>query len=220
MSKYERYGNRKTREELAQRRVPLLGYYLIVTDTKETERNYLYGLRDSIPKDLQGKLVIKVLKTKTARLVEEAMEAASLCPQYSEVWIVFDRDEIVAFDEIIENAYLHGIHVGWSNPCIEMWFQAYFGNMPNWETSKKCCEGFSRQYESNTSSLYNKADAGIYKKLCIYGNERKAIQIAKFKLKEHKGNGKQIPSEMCPSSTLALLVEQIKSKINTGKEES
>ena len=65
MPRHERTGNRKPREHLANQRVPKLGYYFIVTDTKETEQNYMYGLRDSIPKELQGKLVIKVVKTKT-----------------------------------------------------------------------------------------------------------------------------------------------------------
>ena len=49
----DRNGKRKTREQLSKRRVPELGYYFIVTDTKETEQNYLLGLRDSIPKELQ-----------------------------------------------------------------------------------------------------------------------------------------------------------------------
>ena len=62
MPRHERTGNRKPREHLANQRVPKLGYYFIVTDTKETEQNYMYGLRDSIPKELQGKLVIKVVK--------------------------------------------------------------------------------------------------------------------------------------------------------------
>lgn len=53
----DRNGKRKTREQLSKRRVPELGYYFIVTDTKETEQNYLLGLRDSIPKELQGKAV-------------------------------------------------------------------------------------------------------------------------------------------------------------------
>ena len=35
---------------MVKRRVPELGYYFIVTDTEETEQNYMYGLRDSIPK--------------------------------------------------------------------------------------------------------------------------------------------------------------------------
>lgn len=63
----DRSGKRKTREQLSKRRVPELGYYFIVTDTKETEQNYMLGLRDSIPKELQGKLVIKVCKWRTGK---------------------------------------------------------------------------------------------------------------------------------------------------------
>ena len=59
-----------------RRRVPELGYYLVVTDTKDTEKNYMNGLRDSIPEKLKGKLVVKVSETKTDRLVSEAIEAA------------------------------------------------------------------------------------------------------------------------------------------------
>ena len=61
----KRNGKRRTREQLSRHRVPELGYYVIVTDTNETEQNYILGLRDSIPKELQGKLVIKVCKAKT-----------------------------------------------------------------------------------------------------------------------------------------------------------
>lgn len=46
MAHIERNGKRKTRDQLAKRRVPELGYYFIVTDTEETEQNYMYGLRD------------------------------------------------------------------------------------------------------------------------------------------------------------------------------
>jgi len=55
MARTERIGKRKTREQISKQRTSELGYYFIVTDTKETEQNYMYGLRDSIPKDLQGK---------------------------------------------------------------------------------------------------------------------------------------------------------------------
>ena len=104
MAHVERNGKRKTREQLAKRRVPELGYYFIVTDTEETEQNYMYGLRDSIPKELQGKLVIKVIKTKSNNLVEEARNLASINPQYGEIWIIFDRDKVKNFDEIIRQA--------------------------------------------------------------------------------------------------------------------
>ena len=218
MAKHERNGIRKTREELRKRRTPSLGYYLIVTDTKETERNYLYGLRDSIPEKLQGKLVIKVSKTKTSRLVEEAMELASLNPQYGEPWIVFDRDEVNDFDGIVKDAKEHGINVGWSNPCIEIWFQAYFGSMPNYSGSVKCCEEFSRKFTATTSTIYKKSDDDIYDKLCVYGDEKQAIKVAKEKFAEHRSNGKCKPSEMQPATTLYMLVEEIKNKIDAEEK--
>ena len=104
MAHIERNGKRKTRDQLAKRRVPELGYYFIVTDTEETEQNYMHGLRDSIPKELQDKLVIKVIKTKSNNLVDEARNLASVNPQYGEIWIIFDRDEVKNFDEIIRQA--------------------------------------------------------------------------------------------------------------------
>ncbi len=39
-----RIGNRKSREQVLKRRTPSLGYYIIVTDTKETEQSYMHGL--------------------------------------------------------------------------------------------------------------------------------------------------------------------------------
>lgn len=91
MKNSKRNGNRKSREQFYRKRIPNLGYYFIVTDTKETEQNYMFGLRDSIPKELQGKLVIKVKMTSTSNLVEESKNLASLHPQYGEIWIIFDR---------------------------------------------------------------------------------------------------------------------------------
>lgn len=46
----------------------------------------MLGLRDSIPKHLRGKLVIKVIEKKTKDLVEEARDLALFHPQYGEPW--------------------------------------------------------------------------------------------------------------------------------------
>lgn len=97
----ERAGKRKDRNKKIGARVPRLGYYLIVTDTNETEKNYFEGLRDRIPAELKDHLVIKVEKAKTAELVKRALELARQDSQYRIPWIVFDRDEVKGFDEII-----------------------------------------------------------------------------------------------------------------------
>ena len=212
MSRSDRNGKRKTREQLSKR-VPELGYYFIVTDTKETKQNYMYGLRDSTPQSIQEKLVIKVVRSRTVDLVDKAISLAALNPQYSEVWIVFDRDQVKNFDNIISEALKRGMHVGWSNPCIEIWFHAYFGSMPMFQTSVSCCNGFEDCYEKKTEQKYLKSDMDIYRKLCLYGNEEKAIKIAIQRLKNQIKDGKDKPSEMISCTTVHDIINEIKSKL-------
>ena len=49
MEKKDRTGNRKSREQKKQFKVPELGYYLIVTDTEATERCFFNGLHQALP---------------------------------------------------------------------------------------------------------------------------------------------------------------------------
>ena len=177
----------------------------------------MYGLRDSIPAELQGKLVIKVIKTRTNNLVEEAMNLASLNPQFGEIWIIFDRDQVKDFDQIIRDALSKGINVGWTNPCIEEWFSAYFGTMPTYSGSVSCCDGFSQIFERKTRQKYVKSDPAIYEKLNRFGSESDAIRIAEQKLNEHILNGHCDPSEQNPATTVHLLVSEIKTKIEVRK---
>ena len=211
MARADRTGKRKRRES-ATRRVPDLGYYIVVTDAKETERNYLYGLRDSLPENLKGRIVIKVSTAKTDELVEACKSQASLEPQYGEPWIVFDRDRVARFDEIIQKARKEGIKTGWSNPCIEIWFDAYFGQMHGYQQSKQCWYRFAETYERRTGLEYSKADEHIYDVLNRYGDEKKAIDIAEKRLRTHFESGVRRPSEMVPATTLHRLVDEIKQK--------
>lgn len=213
MSSTERNGKRRTRASATGKRIPELGYSFIVTDTKKTEESYMLGLRNSIPESLRGKLVIKVVKTATCNLVDEALNLASLNPQFGEIWIVFDRDQVKNFDDIINQAKAKGINVGWTNPCIEVWFDAYFGSMPNYLDSVACCSGFASTFERVTGHKYDKGDQQIYEKLNRYGNEEKAIDIADKKFKEHINN-RHKASEMSPCTTVHMLVREIKSKVN------
>lgn len=129
LARKDRTGNRTTREQRAIRRIPEMGYYLVVTDTEATERCYFTGLHNSLPLDVQHKLVIKVVETKTQNLIQKCLELTAYEAQYRIPWIVFDRDEVIDFDKIIKEAKREGIHVGWSNPCFEIWMYTYFGNM-------------------------------------------------------------------------------------------
>lgn len=213
MPNQKRNGQRKPRTVGLKATKPDLGYYLIVTDTKETEQNYLFGLRDSIPEKFSRRLTITVTKTKTSKLIEETLSQVALHSQYVEPWIVFDRDQVQNFDKIIEDAKTAGINVAWSNPCIEIWFNSYLGAMPSYQNSVDCCDGFKKDFKKITNKKYQKSDKNIYKNLCMYGNENHAILLAESKINECLKNGKTVPSKMCPATTMHILIKEIKGKI-------
>ena len=210
-----RAGKRKDRNNRVGTRIPELGYYLIVTDTEETEKNYFEGLRDSIPVELKDHLVIKVERAKTAELVKRAMELNDAESQYRIPWIVFDRDQVKDFDEIIRLAEGNDINAGWSNPCFEIWMFAYFGEMPAIKESYICCERFAEKFEKVTRQKYSKNDRDIYRKLVQNGDEEKAIQIAKRCYKKCMEDGKIKPSEMWPASIVQQLVKEIRRKVES-----
>lgn len=78
MSSKDRKGKRMDRSRTLSTRIPILGYYLIVTDTQETEKNYFEGLRNTIPENLKNRLVIKVEKARTVDLVARCKELVSV----------------------------------------------------------------------------------------------------------------------------------------------
>ena len=218
MARADRNGKRKLREAF-RTKVPDLGYYFIVTDAAETEANYMHGLRDSLPKELQGRIVIKVSKAKTQELVKTCKEQAALEPQYGQPWIVFDRDRVVNFNEIIELAKREGVNIGWSNPCIEIWFDAYFGKMHSYNDSVTCCRKFGETFKYRTGQEYHKDSQQIYVVLNRFGNESKAIQIAEMRLQGYIKDGIDTPSEMCPCTTLHKLVGEIIKKVERSASE-
>lgn len=213
MARKDRMGNRKTREQFSKRRMPEMGYYLVVTDTEATERCFFEGLHNSFPDDLKKKLVIKVVETKTHNLIQKCLELTAYDAQYRIPWIVFDRDQVTNFDQIIKEAEREGIHVGWSNPCFEIWMFSYFGNMPVIQDSWVCCSKFGDLYKKKTGQEYSKADSNMYKRLCENGDEDKALFIAKQKYEQCLREGKKSPSQMCPATRVYELVSDIKGKI-------
>ena len=213
-----RAGKRGDRNQRVGTRIPELGYYLIVTDTEETEKNYFEGLRDSIPAELKDHLIIKVEKAKTAGLVKRAMELNDAESQYRIPWIVFDRDQVKDFDEIIRLAEKNDINAGWSNPCFEIWMYAYFGEMPAIKESYICCDRFAEKFEKVTGQKYSKNDRDIYRKLVQYGDEEKSFRIAELCYKKCMEDGKKKPSEMWPACMVQRLVKEIRNKINVMEE--
>lgn len=211
--KSERIGKRKLRNPRGNLREYELGYYLIITDTDKTEECYFKGIKELLPSPLKNKIEVQVVKTKTKSLVECAKEHMAYSAQLKEVWIVFDRDKVTDFDDIIKEAEDNGIEVGWSNPCFEIWLFTYFGKMPTCMDSVQCCNRFSEEFSKQVGQEYNKNDSGIYKKIVTYGDEVLAIKRARQTHKKYIRDGEQLPSEMNPCTTVYLLVENMRKKI-------
>ena len=214
MARKDRMGNRKTRDQRSKRRVPEMGYYLVVTDTEATERCFFTGLHNSLPEEMKQKLVIKVVETDTQDLIQKCQELPAYDAQYRIPWIVFDRDQVVDFDQIVTWAEKAGIYAGWSNPCFEIWLFAYFGMMPVIQDSWTCCSKFAELYFRKTGHEYIKADKNVYMRLCEYGNEERALVIAEQKYQQCMRDGKTHPSTMCPATRVYELVREIKSKVS------
>ncbi len=214
MAKKDRTGNRKKRDQRIKKRIPEMGYYLVVTDTEVTERCYFNGLHDNLPEDMKSKLVIKVIETKN--LIEKCKEMTAYDAQYRIPWIVFDRDKVPNFDRIIKDAKKADINVGWSNPCFEIWMFGYFENMPAIQESWTCCSKFGELYKKKTGQEYSKADKDMYQRLIKFGEEEKALNRAKQKYQQCLQNGNTIPSQMCPCTTVHELVGEIRQKSKQG----
>lgn len=214
MAKRDHRGNRKKRHERIERRNLELGYYLIYTDTEGTERAYFEGLYKSLPDEIRSKLQIKVVDgVKTKELINKAYRDSSYDPQLRETWIIFDRDQVTNFDKIIEKAESMNIHVGWSNPCIEVWLHAYLGELHAFDTSTCFCNSLKNLCRQKMNGYeYNKTDSDLYHHFYNEGNEKKAIKLAKEKHTSLVRDGITVPSEMNPCTTVYQLVEEIRSK--------
>ena len=205
---------RRTRNEVSIHRKNLLANYLIITDTEQTEANYIRGLKESLPEQVHNRIQIKIIDSvKTSKLIETAENERARTAQYSEVWLLFDRDKVIPFDKIIEEAKGKDIQVGWSNPCIEIWFLAYFGSMSTYAESVQCVSAFKNKFRQVTGIEYTKSSRDIYKKLTAYGNEQKALKMADERYTAYMSNEKTKPSQMDSTTTLHLLVRAIKTAV-------
>ena len=149
-------------------------------------------------------------------MIDKCLEMTAYDAQYRLPWIVFDRDEVKDFDEIIREAESFGIRVGWSNPCFEIWMYSYYGTMPTIMESWVCCSEFEKVFERNTGQRYSKSDTAVYEKIFRTGDEEKALKIAKQKYEQCVREGKIIPSQMYPCTTVYQLVAEIKKKADVG----
>lgn len=73
-------------------------------------------------------------------------------------------------------------------------------------------------FTKKTGQKYSKSDEGLYEKISRTGNEEKALKIAAQKYEQCIREGKSIPSQMNPCTTVYQLVEEIRNKVNLANQ--
>ena len=210
MPKDNRNGNR-TRRQSRTGRLPqrTSKHIIIVTDGRETEINYINGLK----KTITGSGIRITIKQENPpeNLVKEVLRLKNLsAASEPEPWVFFDRDDVPKFDDIIREAEENGVNTAWSNPCVEIWFSAHFENIKTYTQSKQCIDEFKDLYYRKTRNPYRKNDEEIYRRLTESGDETKAIERAENLMRKYAENTITKPSEMMPGTTVSKLIKSIR----------
>lgn len=159
---------------------------------------------------MRGNIVIRTYETHLRMMIDRCLELIQDDLQHRSGWLVFDRDEVKDFDEMIRKAEKYGLHCAWSNPCFELWLYAYYGKMPSFMTSQQCWKSFGEEYERRTGLHYAKTDRWLYRHLCETGDEEKAILVAMEKRNQCVREGRKKASEMHPCTMVYPLVREIR----------
>ncbi|MBX4262538.1 RloB family protein (plasmid) [Clostridium estertheticum] len=211
MTKLNRGGHKRSRKEAIKQVGP--GNFLIVTEGTETEVNYFNNIKKIIESLFRNNIIVDKISLKvegTARstkvLVNEALKKRSL-GTYSEVWVVFDKDDNDDFDEAIIIAKKEGLNVAWSNECFELWLLLHFQDLKSAINRTDYSSKLSSHFKNKNinKGTYDKNFPGIFD--VTYPFVEIAIQRSSLLLLDYNNNNKFCPSKMNPCTTVQELVE-------------
>ena len=107
---------------------------LVFCEGKNTEPDYIRSFARERANSLvrvnlvapAGAPTTLVEKAKAARA--QIAASKNSYERFDQVWVMFDRDEHPNVDQAIAHAEAAGVHVGFSNPCFEVWLLLHYGN--------------------------------------------------------------------------------------------
>lgn len=213
MTRLNRAGRKRLRKENIKSPGP--GNYLIVTEGTETEVNYFKNIKTIIEGLFRSKIIVDKISLKvegkgrtTMVLVNEALKMRSLST-YSEVWVVFDRDDNNDFDEAIRFAENEGLNVAWSNECFELWLLLHFQSLNSAISRNDYYSKLSHHFQKEkiNNGIYDKNIKEIFD--VTYPCIDRAIERSKDLIQEYKNNNIFLPSKMNPCTTVQSLVEEL-----------
>ena len=175
--------------------------FLIVCEGEKTEPNYFRRFPVSINVKVKG------IGYNTTSLVNEAKkmikEAEDQRAEYTDVWVVFDRDDFPPrdFNNAISMAQDRGIKVAYSNEAFELWYVLHFQYMDNAISRQQ----YQKIIAKKLGESYRKNDTLIYGKLSKYQDI--AIRNAERLLEHYKPNHN--PAKDNPCTTVYKLVKEL-----------
>ncbi len=219
MASKERFSRRQARPEKRKsgERTPKPNSFLIVSEGEKTEPMYFNGLADYINQKYGDSIDVEkpIIDAEgegmsTVRLVREVDRIVARANiLYSQVWVVFDKDEFKDFDKAIELAKEKGYHVGWSNQSFEYWIYLHFERSDSALHRDAWVEKLSEIYRKRGIDLqgYKKNNKQVFAQLTKHGSLRLAVKNAASIRKGYRSN--LHPSQCDPCTTVDLLIKEL-----------
>ena len=189
---------------------------LIVSEGTKTEPFYFQGLVDYINAKCGENVTNKPLifpegiGRSTMKLIQETNKLVARGKRhYSQVWVVFDKDDFTDFDEAIRVGKEKGYQVAWNNKSFEYWIFLHFNysdaalNQDGWTT--KIGDIFRRKQID--ASGYRKCDPKVFDIATKHGSLKQAIQRAK-RIEDNYPQS-MVPSQCNPCTKVYQLIESL-----------
>ena len=178
----------KLQERKKELRTPKPNSFLIVSEGKKTEPLYFDGLAKYINNKYGKSIDVEkpVITTQgegkcTVSLVEATAKIVSRAPIiYSQIWVVFDKDDFCDFDEAIDLAQRSGYKVAWSNQSFEYWVYLHFHYSDSALHRHDWVDKLSQLFKEwgINKSGYQKNDPKVFEIATTYGSLRSAVTNA------------------------------------------
>lgn len=217
---------KKKREKLERRKKelkdPTPNSFLIVSEGTKTEPYYFDGLAKYINEkygngvDVEKPLIDTSGEGRcTVSLVEET-EKIVACSKiiYSQIWVVFDKDDFNDFDDAIELGKRKGYNIAWSNQSFEYWIYLHFNfsdsalHRDDWV---KKLDAIFKDYKIDENG-YEKNNSDIFNIATTKGSLKFAIQSA-FRINDNYDSS-QKPSQCDPCTNVHRLVLELEPYIS------
>lgn len=169
--------------------------FLIVCEGEKTEPNYFQSFR--VHAD------VKVVGTgRSPKAIVEHAQTLRREQDYSQVWVVFDRDSFLAeeFNAAIEQAHRLGIGAAYSNQAFELWYLLHFA----FHDTALCRQQYQEILTSRLDFSYRKNDRDMYQRLQT--NQAQVIRNAQKLLEQYQPHR---PADDAPCTTVHLLVQEL-----------